>query len=90
MSPPSLHDEMRAAAPRTAPEPDTAEERLRRIARRSAAPVAAGGAALVIKWVVTTAGLHALARPGWWTVGAALLLFAAGLYVVGRDEGERA
>jgi hypothetical protein len=90
VSPSSLHDQMRAEGPRTAPEPETAEQRLRRIARRSAAPVAAGGAALVIKWVVTTAGAHAVARPGWWTVGVALLLFAAGLWYVGRDGGERA
>jgi hypothetical protein len=38
----------------------------------------------------TGAGAQAIVRPGWFTVGIALLLFAAGLYIVGREVDDRA
>jgi hypothetical protein len=90
MSQRSLHDALRDAEPRTAPEPETAEQRMRRLARRGALPVAIAGAAVLAKWIVTTAGFHAVLHPGWWSVGLALVLFAAGLYVVGAGEDEDA
>jgi len=89
------HDELLEQGPREAPEPETAEQRSKRLGVGTAAGgVAAGGAVLaklgflkIFLWIVAWHGVVDLWRVGGW-IALAALAGAGTLYLVIRSRRE--
>jgi len=91
------HDELLEQGPREAPEPETAEQRSKRLGARTAAGgIAAGGAALAklgflgkfFLWIIAWHGIADLWRIGGWIAIAAVAAAIAIFFVV-RARRER-
>ena len=89
------HDELLEQGPREAPEPETAEQRSKRLGVGTAAGGAAAGGAVLAKlgflkfflWIVAWNGVIDLWRVGGW-IALAALAGAGTLYLVIRSRRE--
>jgi 3-mercaptopyruvate sulfurtransferase SseA len=91
------HDELLDQGPREAPEPETAEERSRRLGMKSAGGVVVGGGiaaakfgglAKVFLWLFAWNGVRDAWRLGGW-IAIALLAAAVTVYLVLRSRREQ-
>jgi hypothetical protein len=91
------HDELLQEGPREAPQPETAEQRSKRLGVGTAAGgIAAGGAALAkigvlgkfFLWIVAWHGIADLWRIGGW-IAIALVAAAIAIYFVVRTRRQR-
>jgi hypothetical protein len=80
----SLHDDLGAEQPRTAPDPETAEERTERLSRRRGFQIAGLAALLIVGWEVLQWVGHAR---GHGVVGALIVLAIGALAVIGGIGG---
>jgi hypothetical protein len=88
------HDDLLNQGPREAPEPETAEERSKKLGLKSAGGVVAGGGIAAAKvgvlgkffvWLFLWNGISTAARIGGW-IGIALVLLLIGGYLVWRKQ----
>jgi hypothetical protein len=88
------HDDLLNQGPREAPEPQTAEERSKKLGLKSAGGVLAGGGVAAAKvgvlgkffiWLFLWNGISSAARIGGW-IGIALVLLLIGGYVIWRKQ----